>query len=42
MHQVEGVKFSDIWDVGIWILTFGMLAVDIGDDPVSPRLEESS
>ena len=27
MPQVEGVKFSDIWDVGIGILAFGMLAL---------------
>ena len=32
------VKFSDIWDVGIGILTFGILAVDV----VSLRWEESN
>ena len=46
MPQVGGIKLWDIWDVGIGfvigILTFGILGVDIGDDLVSPRWEESS
>ena len=32
----------DIWDNGIWDVGIGILAVDIGDDLVPPRWEESS
>ena len=43
MPQVGGVKFSDIWDVGIGILTFGILTFGIlAVDIVSLRWEESS